>query len=252
MMEQSEPTQSAAASKLALRSACAAIILGISGAGLAYLGLATPLVGFLVFAVGLLASLVGLVAGAMGLWATRTGEVSGRGQALGGLLLGLLVLGVAANGASSGQGLPRINDITTDFDDPPGFVAAVELLANQGRDMSYPGESFARQQQAGYPDLRALETPLEPTAAFERVLDAIRNLPRTELVAIAGEQGLVEAKQSSALFHFVDDFVVRVRPGANGGSRIDMRSKSRDGKGDLGVNAARIRDVFAAVSGSAS
>jgi len=32
-----------------------------------------------------------------------------------------------------------------------------------------------------------------------------------------------------------------VRPDPAGGSRVDMRSKSRDGKGDRGVNAARIR-----------
>jgi uncharacterized protein (DUF1499 family) len=30
-----------------------------------------------------------------------------------------------------------------------------------------------------------------------------------------------------------------------GGSRIDMRSKSRDGRGDIGANAQRIRDFFA-------
>ena len=42
------------------------------------------------------------------------------------------------------------------------------------------------------------------------------------------------------MFHFVDDISVRIRPAA-GGSRIDIRSKSRDGQGDIGANAARIR-----------
>jgi uncharacterized protein (DUF1499 family) len=36
---------------------------------------------------------------------------------------------------------------------------------------------------------------------------------------------------------------VRVRSGAGGEILIDVRSKSRDGRGDLGVNAARI-DAF--------
>jgi uncharacterized protein (DUF1499 family) len=42
--------------------------------------------------------------------------------------------------------------------------------------------------------------------------------------------------------------VIRVRPQADGSSRVDMRSKSRDGQGDMGVNAQRIRDYIAAVS----
>jgi hypothetical protein len=41
---------------------------------------------------------------------------------------------------------------------------------------------------------------------------------------------------------FVDDIVVRVRPRPDG-SLVDVRSKSRDGQGDLGANAARIRQL---------
>jgi uncharacterized protein (DUF1499 family) len=33
-----------------------------------------------------------------------------------------------------------------------------------------------------------------------------------------------------------------VRPAEGGGAIVDVRSKSRDGRGDLGANAARIRD----------
>src|SRR5713226_3671547 len=50
-----------------------------------------------------------------------------------------------------------------------------------------------------------------------------------------------EAIATSRLFGFQDDIVIRVRPDGTGTSRVDMRSKSRDGKGDRGVNAARIR-----------
>jgi uncharacterized protein (DUF1499 family) len=47
------------------------------------------------------------------------------------------------------------------------------------------------------------------------------------------------------LFHFKDDFVIEVRPSDGGGSRIEMRSKSRDGISDFGANARRIRAFFA-------
>ena len=46
---------------------------------------------------------------------------------------------------------------------------------------------------------------------------------------------------------FDDDIAIRVRPGDGGNSRVDIRSKSRDGKGDLGVNAMRIRAFVSAL-----
>ena len=42
---------------------------------------------------------------------------------------------------------------------------------------------------------------------------------------------------------------IRVRP-ADGGSVIDLRSKSRDGQGDMGVNAARIRAFATELGGN--
>mgnify|MGYP000510025812 CR=1 FL=1 len=52
--------------------------------------------------------------------------------------------------------------------------------------------------------------------------------------------GHLEATDTTRFFRFVDDVVVRVRPDGSG-SIVDIRSKSRDGRGDLGANAARIR-----------
>jgi uncharacterized protein (DUF1499 family) len=45
---------------------------------------------------------------------------------------------------------------------------------------------------------------------------------------------------------FTDDIVVRVTP-AGAGSRIDLRSSSRYGRSDFGVNAARIRAYLTAL-----
>jgi uncharacterized protein (DUF1499 family) len=45
---------------------------------------------------------------------------------------------------------------------------------------------------------------------------------------------------------FTDDIVVRIAE-AGSGSRIDVRSGSRHGRSDLGVNAARIRTYLAAL-----
>ena len=66
------------------------------------------------------------------------------------------------------------------------------------------------------------------------------------VVAEAPEGGLFFARDETGLFRFVDDVVVRVRPEGEG-SKIDVRSKSRDGQGDFGANAARIRAFFDAI-----
>ena len=56
--------------------------------------------------------------------------------------------------------------------------------------------------------------------------------------------GRIEAIDRTFWFGFVDDIVIRVRPTA-AGSRIDIRSVSRVGVGDVGTNAARVRAFLA-------
>ena len=54
--------------------------------------------------------------------------------------------------------------------------------------------------------------------------------------------GHVEATASVSFIRFHDDVVLRITPTADGkGSRVDMRSVSRIGISDFGVNAKRIR-----------
>jgi uncharacterized protein (DUF1499 family) len=61
-----------------------------------------------------------------------------------------------------------------------------------------------------------------------------------EVVTVDSEAGRLEAIDTTFWFGFRDDVVVRVRPGADD-VRVDVRSVSRVGVGDLGANAARIR-----------
>jgi uncharacterized protein (DUF1499 family) len=52
--------------------------------------------------------------------------------------------------------------------------------------------------------------------------------------------GRIEATDTTFWFGFKDDIVIRVTP-ADNGSRVDIRSVSRVGKSDVGMNAKRIR-----------
>ena len=72
-----------------------------------------------------------------------------------------------------------------------------------------------------------------------------------EIVATAPAEGRIEATATTFWFGFKDDIVVRVTP-ADGGSRIDVRSVSRVGRGDVGTNAQRIKAYLARIAHSES
>ena len=144
----------------------------------------------------------------------------------------------------SGVGAPPIHDITTDTDDPPAFVAAV-ALNTPGRTEYDP--AVAGQQRAAYPDLGPAMLPVAPADAFDRALAVARDMG-WELLADDAAALRIEATDRSFWFGFPDDVVVRVAADGGTGSRVDVRSLSRVGGGDLGVNARRVREFVAAVT----
>ena len=230
-----------------LRLGVAALALFALGPLSIQVGVASAFVGFRIFGVGLLLALAGLVLGLVGLWRTRPASArSGRQQALRGTGLAALLLGAVGVTSGSALSLPPITDITTDPDDPPGFEAVAALAANRGRDLSYPGAEFAAAQHGAYADLAPIQLGLDPDRCFAETRRAAESLG-WEIVADEPAAGRIEATQTTRLFRFVDDVVIRVRP-AEGGCRVDLRSKSRDGRGDLGANAARIRAFRRAVT----
>ena len=94
-----------------------------------------------------------------------------------------------------------------------------------------------------------MQTALPRGEAYKRALAAATAMPGWKIGAHDAEAGRIEASQASRWFGFVDDVVIRVK--ADGaGSRIDIRSASRHGRGDFGVNAKRARDYVAAVTQS--
>jgi uncharacterized protein (DUF1499 family) len=84
-----------------------------------------------------------------------------------------------------------------------------------------------------------------PDQAFGRVLAAAQAMG-WEVVAWAPTEGRLEAVDTTFWFGFRDDIVIRVRA-VDGGSRVDVRSKSRVGLGDAGTNARRVRAYLAAL-----
>lgn len=155
------------------------------------------------------------------------------------LLIGTGTAWVPWNGVQTARSLPFIHDITTDSEHPPAFVAVLPLRADAANPPEYPGEEVARQQREAYPDVQPIEVTLAPAEAFARAERVAREMGWA-IVAIVPEEGRIEATATTFWFGFKDDVVIRVRPTADG-SRLDIRSKSRVGRSDVGANAARIR-----------
>jgi uncharacterized protein (DUF1499 family) len=207
----------------------------VVGPILAHVHALPALGGFVLFGLGGLLGLIALIVAAVG---------AARGGVGAGLALGTVVTIAFFAIALPGRKYPRINDITTDPGNPPQFVKAGSLEGNAGRDMKYPGPSCAEQQRSGYPSLAALRLNASPDDTFRKVEGAAKQMPNWEITRDDASAHALEGVATSSLFQFKDDFVVEVRP-QDSGSVVQMRSKSRDGKGDIGANAARIEAFFA-------
>jgi uncharacterized protein (DUF1499 family) len=188
---------------------------------------------------GLLAALLSLVGA---IRARPGGPRRGFALALVGLLVGLVVVGIPWQWWQTAKRVPAIHDITTDTETPPLFVAILPLRAGAPNPAAYGGPEVAAQQRAAYPELSPLMLQAPPAQAFTSALAAARQMG-WEIVASDPTQGRIEATATTFWFGFLDDVVVRITP-AGSGSRIDVRSVSRVGRGDVGTNAKRITDYL--------
>jgi uncharacterized protein (DUF1499 family) len=195
-------------------------------------------------AVAAVLGLVGLGASLPG--GTRRGFVA----ALIAIVLGGGAAGYIGNLYYIVKTVPYIHDITTDTDNPPQFVAVVAEREAEGanpHDYDYPGAKVALQQKASYPDIVPLTVSAPPAEVFDKAL-AIAETFGWRIVDEDAQAGRIEATDTTRWYKFKDDIVIRIAPAGTGatlGTRVDIRSKSRLGRSDLGVNAERIRSYLA-------
>ncbi|RUO63291.1 Uncharacterized conserved protein, DUF1499 family [Pseudidiomarina planktonica] len=159
----------------------------------------------------------------------------------------LLILSLVAGGISfylpyaqlqTAQSVPPIHDISTDTENPPEFITIAPLRADAPNPVEYAGPETAAQQQEAYPDLEPMRHDLPANEIFEEALMVVQEMG-WELVDSDIVSGRIEATDTTRWFGFKDDVVIRISQEATG-SVIDVRSKSRVGRSDVGVNAKRI------------
>lgn len=197
--------------------------------------------GFKIFLGGVALSLAALAVSLMG-W-RRTRAAKGRNLAWAGIIISLLLIAPMLRHIIAGVSVPPIHDITTDTDNPPAFMDILPLRADAPNSPEYGGADLAKAQKSAYPDIAPLLLAVPPSEAFSRAQKLVAARGWT-IVSAVQEDGRIEATAETRLMKFKDDVVIRIAP-TDAGSRIDMRSVSRVGQGDLGVNARRIADFLA-------
>ena len=159
--------------------------------------------------------------------------------ALAGITIGVAAAYVPWNFKQTAGSLPHIHDVSTDTENPPEFVAAAKLRQPGDHPVAYDGKEVADLQHKAYADLAPLMTPASKEKVFEAAKAAFASMGM-QLADADMAQGRLEANQTSLLYGFTDDVVVRISSAADG-TKVDVRSKSRVGRSDLGQNAKRIR-----------
>ena len=220
------------------------VVLGALGLVLARYDLVPKLAGFGGLVIG---GLVALLAVLLGLGAAITGWRTA--APLGGktwlaLLVALGYAGFIVSRPIAAEGVPPLHDVTTDLANPPAFeklplradnLAGVETV-----------ENWRKLHAAAYGQIQPV-TIAKPVA--EVTANAVRLAEeRGWTVAMQDPaRGHVEATAAVSFIRFYDDVVLRITPTPDGKSRVDMRSVSRIGVSDFGVNAKRIEEFLAAL-----
>jgi hypothetical protein len=152
--------------------------------------------------------------------------------------LGLAVSAIPFEWERRARNAPPLHDISTDLENPPTFEAIVPLRADAAITLERAPIVTTEQREA-YPDLAPVILPMPLDQAFMRALAAAQE-SGWQIVTADNGTGRIEATDTTTWFGFTDDIVVRLTAwGA--GTRVDVRSVSRDREHDMGTNARRIR-----------
>jgi|TARA_R110002051_G_scaffold76522_1_gene139857 uncharacterized protein (DUF1499 family) len=156
-------------------------------------------------------------------------------------ILALIAVAMPVSMMGKASTVPPIHDITTDVTNPPAFVAIAPLRENAPNPITYEGGEVTRQQIDAYPEIRTqllAQSIDEVFAASEQTIDVLG----WERVSDGALPYTLEATDTTQWFGFKDDVVIRLKA-KDDNTLVDIRSKSRVGKSDLGKNAERI-DTF--------
>lgn len=227
-------------SNWSIRLTIAALAVAALGLTAARYDLIPKLAGFSGLLGGALIALVALLCGIAAL--VKGGAAGGRGKLLAALAVSLVYVGFIASRPLAAGDIPAIHDVTTDLSNPPQF----EVLPLRADNLAGVGtaDNWRKIHAASYADLQSvtLAKPVDEATAQVAELAARKGWV---IAKSDPARGHVEATASVSFIRFHDDIVFRIVPSADAkGSLVDMRSVSRVGISDFGVNAKRVREFL--------
>ena len=219
-------------------------ILSLIGFPLAVLGVRLGVfdfrIGISMTGLSLLLALVVAVISIITIFALRNKNPDGAKAAKMAVVISLFpILGIGTQ-VINARSIPEIHNISTDVNDPPVFDEIVNIRSSDDNPLVYNKDELAEVQLKAYPKVKTLISEINVEDSFDRALVVAKEL-NWEIVSQNSESGIIEATETTRLWGFKDDIVIRVRASTNAGlTSVDLRSVSRVGRSDLGANAKRI------------
>lgn len=240
-----KPSWTRRSSRLTLWLGISAILVALLGLMLARYDLIPKIAGLYAMIGGALIAfsgvLVGLTAGVLNVKHKAQNWVA----ALIGLVLSGGYAGFMVSRADAARAVPAIHDVRTDLANPPTFhrlTLRPDNLVGVGT-----FQNWRAIHAKAYGDLKPV-TLARPVAGILADTQRLAQQYGWAIVAVDPIAGQMEATASVSFIRYKDDIVLRAVPTPDGrGSIVDMRSVSRIGVSDFGVNAKRIRAFLAAL-----
>jgi hypothetical protein len=245
--------------KLVFVTAVGSVLAGLIGPVGAGLGAWAFPLGLQILSYSFFGALIALVIGVFAFIGRKKAIKPPRLMLVTGMVIAAAYAGWLLNYAIIGRSVPAIHDISTDLADPPEFksltiradnfdqIPGAEDSAMRGMN---PQQRWETLHRGSYGDIRSVRIN-QPVAAVIEKANRLAKARGWDVALVSPAEGRLEATETSRLFRFKDDVVLRVRPTENGaGSIVDMRSISRVGISDVGVNAKRVKSFLADLSGT--
>jgi len=236
------PAKPVRQSKRAHALAIIGLVLIVVSGPVAKAGLMSPMAGMLGYTIASLLMLIAMIIALRALLGnSKSPALNSTVSTWLVLVAGAAVLIVNINTIAGSSGAPAIHDVSTDLANPPEFVEIVALreAAEAPNPPGYLDDGSAQLQAEAFPEIKTIRVNSSYQDVFDKAVSATERMG-WELVAAEAAEGRIEAVASTGYVGFKDDVVIRIKDEGTSVA-VDIRSKSRMGKGDMGANAARIR-----------
>ena len=157
------------------------------------------------------------------------------------IIINIVVIIYFFNNIISLRSNPLINDISTNYDDFINY----KIYKNHN---PYSGEHILLQKYGGFkkPNHTIVSLQIGNKSlleVFNKSQKVLLDMGLEITYSNLGE-GFIEAVDTSFWYGFKDDIIIRIEKLISEEINIDVRSASRAGKSDFGVNSSRIRNFY--------